>query len=198
MISRSYLVQPLSLDTPIHGFYQHIHAGNGVFVRARRKGLYAIVPISDEGEDFCIPLEPVVELENKISESAIEQIYIDFVKSLPNERLAWVTSNIEVIFPAQLATPGMVKPLDEFDPLIENVLFDVHSHNTMEAYFSGQDNKDESKGFRVFIVIGKVGTLRPQIKARVGVFGHFMDVPISAVANIPSHLRLEDLYETAA
>lgn len=196
MISRSYLIQPLSPDTPIHGFYQYIHASNGVFVRARRKGLYAMVPISDEGEDWCIPIEPVVEVENKISENVIEQIYGDFVKSLPNERLAWVTSNIDLIFPAQIATPGMVKPINEFDPQIENVLFDVHSHNTMEAYFSGQDNKDESKGFRVFIVIGKVGTQRPQIKARVGVFGHFMDIPISSVANIPAHLQLEDVYET--
>jgi hypothetical protein len=43
----------------------------------------------------------------------------------------------------------------------------------MAAFFSGQDDREESMGFRVYAVIGKIGTPSEEIITRVGIYGHF-------------------------
>lgn len=181
-------------EREIKGFYQIIHAGNGEFIRARREGLHVIIPISDNCEVGGLDVFPLVYLEKKIEADSIKRIYQDFVHHLPNERLIWITKAQWMLAPRQKASPGMVKAMDPFDPALENVLFDVHSHNTMDAYFSSQDDKDESKGFRVYIVIGRVGSKMPQIQARIGCFGHFMNIPIETVVDMPSGLKFEDCH----
>jgi PRTRC genetic system protein A len=194
MIDHVYPVDETWIQKPIKGFYQIIHAGNGEFIRAKRDGLHAIIQITDIPEAGCIDVAPIVELDKKINAGFMHIIYEDFVEHLPNERLVWVGSQVAT-FPRQVATPAMVKAKDPFDPWLANTIFDVHSHNTMDAYFSGQDDRDEGKGFRVYIVIGRVGSEMPQIRARVGCFGHFMAVPIQTVADLPEGLLFEDLHE---
>jgi PRTRC genetic system protein A len=196
MIDHVYPMGTDWIEKPIKGFYQVIHAGNGEFIRAKRAGLHAIIQVSDDIEDGCLDVVAMVELEKKISAEFMHMVYQDFLEHLPDERLAWVTDTL-MMFPAQVANGGMVKPKNPFDPFIENVLVDIHSHNVMDAYFSGQDNRDEGKGFRVYIVIGRVGSGRPQIRARVGIFGHFMDIPMETVAELPEGLNFEDLHESA-
>lgn len=185
------------MDKPIKGFYQVVHAGNGEFIRAKRAGLHVIIQVSEICESVVTSIDPLVQLERKIEPDAMTRIYADFKKHLPNERLVWVSKDQMILAPRQRASPGSVKAVDRFHPALENVLFDVHSHNTMEAYFSTQDDRDEGKGFRVYIVIGRVGSGMPQIKARIGCFGHFMDVPIETVAEVPAGLNFEDQYESA-
>lgn len=182
-------------EKPIKGFHQIVHAGNGEFIRAKRAGLHAIIQISEICESVVTSIDPVVEVEKKISAAAIAGIYKDFLRHLPNERLIWISKDGMMLAPRQRASQGMVKALDPFHPSLEHVIFDVHSHNKMEAYFSGQDDEDESKGFRVYIVIGRVGSKRPQIAARIGCFGHFQNVPIQTVADLPSALKFEDIHE---
>lgn len=194
MIEHVYPVHQFNGDAPIKGFFQYIHAGNGDFIRANRAGLRAMIKISDDRRPGCVNLMPFINLEQKVGIDHMGYIYRDFVEHLPNERLAWVLSSSVAYFPPQTASPGSVRPRDFYDPMIEHALVDIHSHNTMEAYFSSQDDLDESKGFRVYIVIGRVGSDSPQIRARVGIFGHFMDVPIQTVAELPAGLNLEDLY----
>lgn len=203
MIEELYPLDHL-MESPIRGFYQRIHATNGVFIRAKRPGLHVVIPEADSAQEAIsmqmafagtISLQPRVMIENKLSPGELGVIYRNFIHSLPNERLAWVAP-AGVLFPAQKMSPGSVKAVDPFDPKIEHVLFDVHSHNTMDAYFSSQDNKDESRGFRVYIVIGRVGTTYPQIRARIGAFGHFMNIPIETVADLPKEIHFEDCYDT--
>lgn len=193
MIEHVYPKDADWINKPIKGFYQWIHAGNGEFVRARRAGLHAIIQVTEICEAICTSIYPIVELDKKITPDLMGMIYEDFMEHLPNERLAWFTENL-LIFPAQVASRGMVRAKNPFDPFIENVLVDVHSHNTMDAYFSGQDNRDEAQGFRAFVVIGRLGSQMPQIKARVGIFGYFVDVPMETVATLPEGLKFEDLY----
>ena len=42
------------------------------------------------------------------------------------------------------------------------------------------DDGDE-QGFRLYVVIGNVDTLRPTIVARVGVYGHYLDINPSVI-----------------
>jgi PRTRC genetic system protein A len=72
-----------------------------------------------------------------------------------------------------------------------DIAVDVHSHHQMSAFFSSTDVRDE-QGRRIYAVIGKIFT-RPQIRVRVGVYGHYLPVRVSEVFNGPGPFR--DLYD---
>ena len=53
-----------------------------------------------------------------------------------------------------------------------SVVMEIHSHGIHGAFFSNTDNQDE-QAFRIYGVIGKVGSRIPQAKLRIGIYGHF-------------------------
>jgi PRTRC genetic system protein A len=60
-----------------------------------------------------------------------------------------------------------------------DIVVDLHSHHGMDAFFSSTDVRDE-QGRRIYAVIGKIFT-RPQIRVRVGVYGHYLPVRVTEV-----------------
>ena len=62
---------------------------------------------------------------------------------------------------------------------------DIHSHNSMPAFFSGTDDKDE-RATRVYMVVGMLHTLAPQIRTRVSVGGRFVPIDARQLIDIPS------------
>lgn len=69
-------------------------------------------------------------------------------------------------------------------PRSQKLVVTIHSHNTMDAYFSATDNADEKGLTGCFGVIGRVGTANPQIKLRVGMEGAFTEIPVSVLFNV--------------
>ena len=70
------------------------------------------------------------------------------------------------------------------------VLAEFHSHGTSRAFFSHTDDKDE-QGFRIYGVVGRLDTDLPELRLRVGVYGHFAPVDWSQVFDGPApSLRL--------
>lgn len=63
------------------------------------------------------------------------------------------------------------------------LVFEIHSHNTMNAFFSGIDNADE-KDDRFYGVIGRVGDYFPQILVRLSVNGMKIDVAVEDIFDI--------------
>ena len=49
---------------------------------------------------------------------------------------------------------------------------EFHSHGGHGAFFSATDDRDE-QGFRIYGVVGRLNTPRPELSLRVGVYGHF-------------------------
>jgi len=47
-------------------------------------------------------------------------------------------------------------------------VWDIHSHHTMNAYFSGGDDEDEKKHHRLCAVVGKLDKPVPEVEVRVG------------------------------
>jgi PRTRC genetic system protein A len=72
-----------------------------------------------------------------------------------------------------------------------NILCDLHSHGNMPAFFSQTDDADEQAA-KLYAVIGKLDTA-PEIRLRVGVYGYWMALPITAVFTGDSPFK--DLYE---
>lgn len=67
----------------------------------------------------------------------------------------------------------------------------LHSHNTMEAYFSSVDNRDE-KRFLLYGVIGQLDQVEPNMKIRAGLNGHFYNLPIDYVFDEPDLMKVSD------
>ena len=63
-------------------------------------------------------------------------------------------------------------------------VLEIHSHNTMHAFFSDTDNKDE-KATGLYLVIGRLDRLVPEILLRMSVGGKFKTVEPSLVFELP-------------
>ena len=186
--------------------YEFVIAGNGVFVRAHRCGLEAMIPISMCEIRGLQPVEPYVRLEaGKIPMICTQAILAEFQSDLPNESLVWVRvedKKWKVIKPEQIADENSVHPVDPFDPAGIAALVDVHSHDTMEPFFSTKDDKDET-GFRIFAVFGLLDT-QPCVMARVGIYGYCWQLNAGDVFVLPdgvkdiTGLRLEQATMLAA
>ena len=55
------------------------------------------------------------------------------------------------------------------------VVAEFHSHGGSRAFFSATDDRDE-QGFRIYGVVGRLDTPLPELRLRVGVYGHFAPV----------------------
>lgn len=63
---------------------------------------------------------------------------------------------------------------------------DIHSHNTMDAFFSGTDNRDEKED-RLYGVCGKLNTKKVQVLFRAGCAGNYVNVkPEKVFSFIPT------------
>jgi len=171
--------------------YEFVIAGNGVFVRARRKGLEAMIPISMCEIRGLQPVKPYVRLEaGRIPMIYTQAILAEFQSDLPNESLVWVRLEDKkwmVFKPEQIADENSVHPVDPFDPAGAVALLDVHSHDTMEPFFSTEDDKDET-GFRIFAVFGLLDT-QPCVMARVGIYGYCWHLDASDVFILPDGIK---------
>jgi PRTRC genetic system protein A len=59
-------------------------------------------------------------------------------------------------------------------------VLEIHSHHRMPAYFSRTDDADE-QGLRLYGVLGRLDTARPEVALRVGAYGHYLPLPWEAV-----------------
>ncbi|MCL2047387.1 MAG: hypothetical protein FWG87_01555 [Defluviitaleaceae bacterium] len=80
----------------------------------------------------------------------------------------------------------------EINPAYDNARYihymDIHSHNTMRAFFSSTDDADE-KATRVYAVVGNVLSYFPEIKVRISNGGKFLEIEPSVVFD---KFRMED------
>lgn len=60
----------------------------------------------------------------------------------------------------------------------------LHSHNSMRAYFSEVDNTDE-KRFLLYGVVGELDQECPSMRVRAGFNGYFFDLPLEYVFQNP-------------
>jgi PRTRC genetic system protein A len=62
---------------------------------------------------------------------------------------------------------------------------DIHSHNSMKAFFSSTDDKDE-KATRLYTVIGRLDRYYPDIKTRISNGGKFLEIAPGKVFELVS------------
>lgn len=166
--------------------YQYVVAGNGLFIRAEDSRMRALVQVAPAQLHGLAELAPIAELKvDRVPGLYLKSVLASARRHLPDEVLFQFGYNGEKHNAVQ-RTWRCWKPEQhtsfvsiEFRDDGESTI-DLHSHNTMPAFFSEQDNRDE-QGLRFYAVIGRVDTEEPEIRVRVGVYGHFMHIPADSI-----------------
>lgn len=175
--------------------YQYVVGANGIFVRAERPGLKALIYVAPTIEPVrgLVDVQPQIRLERAVPRWMTERLLLDawrqngkeklyYLKLSPNDLPAWACH-----VPEQKQSPGGVHPVDPFAGGADTIL-EVHSHHGMSAYFSKTDDREERAGFRLFAVLGNLYDRRPVIRTRVGIYGHFAEIPASWVFDLPPYV----------
>ena len=162
-------------------FYDYIVAENGLFIRAQNSLIKATLCISPVEVRGLSPLDEHIELVNgKISGHLYElSLSIMMVRNYEEEYLAITWENeYRLRMSALERSAASVK----YENLPSTVM-DIHSHHGMKARFSGQDDTDE-QGLRLYMVVGRLDTLLPEVELRLGAYGYFVPVSVEEVFNV--------------
>jgi PRTRC genetic system protein A len=185
-ISESILAEDLPLPKIGNVMYQYVVAANGLFIRAEDSRLEALVKVATARLTGLADLVQGANLKvDRVPGVWLRSVLASARKRMPNEAMYqfwWdgtshnaVTRTWRCTMPAQISSPTAL----QFDDLGQTVI-DLHSHNSMPAFFSSTDDADE-QGLRFYAVIGRIDTDQPEIRCRVGVYGHFLDVPADMI-----------------
>jgi len=170
---------------------EYVIAGNGVFVRARRDEMEAMIPVSRGEIRGLQQVQPYVRLAaGKVPLALSCATLNEFQKDMPLESLVWIgleAGRWKVVKPRQIQSEAAVRPENPYDPQGAAAFLDVHSHNHMEPFFSTDDDRDEN-GFRLYAVFGLLDSA-PCAAVRVGIYGYFWHLDAGSVFELPEELQ---------
>lgn len=196
----------------------YVVASNGVFARGRRPGLEVCMPITVALDDIrgLEPCEPYAQWGfPRVPLALVEAMLMvsrNVCRQMPREALFHLcfdrseefqqTCSAHLLchdgwhleFPEQVpVSPARV--VDSIKPVhcgegtsTARAVIEVHSHHSMSAEFSDEDNIDESQGFRIYAVLGDIFQ-HAKIRARVGLFGHFFEYIAGEFFELPDGLE---------
>jgi PRTRC genetic system protein A len=162
-------------------FYDYILAEDGLFIRAENpliKGTLCISPVEIRG---LSPLKESIELTHgKIPRHLYDLSVSILMAGSDREQYLAVTweNEYRLRMPGQDRNGASVK----YETLPTSVM-DIHSHGHMKAWFSGTDNTDE-QGLRLYMVVGRLDTLLPEVELRLGVYGYFIPLSVEDVFDV--------------
>jgi PRTRC genetic system protein A len=175
--------------------YEYVVAANGIFVRAERAGLKVLIPVvlSLETIRGLVEIEPFVEVAAKVPAPILDEIFARSLAAAPQEILFYLLPGSAPNPPWRLITPEQAQSLTRVRPVqavsaeSAGALIEVHSHHYMRPAFSSIDDEDET-GFRLYAVLGDLPH-RPAIRMRVGVYGHFWEIPADCAFDLPAGIE---------
>ncbi len=151
--------------------YDYVLGSGGVYVQSRSAHLTARVLVAPGEVRGLAPVAEKVELfHGPIPRRLFERGLRWFQAAPDTERLfavRWDGRAYRLVAPAQV---GAAASLTYRPPT--GVVAEFHSHGGTRAFFSATDDRDE-QGFRIYGVVGRLDALRPELRLRVGVYGHF-------------------------
>jgi PRTRC genetic system protein A len=194
----NYLLADAAELPPISApLYEYVFAGNGVFKRATRKEMSAIIPVSECTIRGLAPVKPQFNIQfGKVPEFIVQQILDAAREAARHEleilfHLRIVNGNWQLEIPPQIQLYDSVEPIEKgIGSSYEQAVIEVHSHHRMPARFSPTDDRDET-GFRIYGVIGNLNprlACWPKINFRIGVYGDWWPLPANRIIEVPPQL----------
>lgn len=181
--------------------HRFLMTAQGVFVEVRRPWLHVIQQLTKLNDAGPRPpygdIEPKIELAFGRLSAAVPylQAFAEEARAaLPNEHAAWIVwdqQKQQLAYKAlhvSNSTPGSIT----FDrPVLEShesLAIDVHSHGDGAAYFSAQDDADDTGEVKISGVLGGLGEGgTPSVAFRLCLLGMFvpLKVPADVVCKVP-------------
>jgi PRTRC genetic system protein A len=177
--------------------YEYLFAGNGVFKRAVRNEMSAMISVSECTIRGLAPAKPELRTEfNRIPEFLVRQM-LDAAREAARRDLEILFHLSLVGEKWQLEIPPQIQRYDSVEPVekgvgssYERAIVEIHSHHRMPARFSPDDDRDET-GFRIYGVIGNLNPRSahwPKINFRLGVYGDWWSLPADRIVEMPVDL----------
>ena len=185
-----YLVSHPDGLTGAHGIgYDYVLGANGLYVQSESAHLTARVLVAPCEVRGLAPVAEKLELVHGPIPGRLFQRGLAWFLDDPDTEwffaVRWEEDSYRLVVPPQEGTATSL----EYEPPA-GVVAEFHSHGTSRAFFSKTDDKDE-QGFRIYGVVGRLDKYRPELRLRVGVYGHFAPVDWSQVfEGLPHGLRL--------
>jgi PRTRC genetic system protein A len=172
--------------------YDYVIAAQGIIkrVETRYSSVDALVaPLDEQLTGLGLqpyPLQPLRLKVPRIPEPLLLAALADARTQLPREAMYHfrleATTGWRVTQPQQDQSWGRVGYYSD-DPA--GIVLDLHSHQTLPAFFSSTDDGDEREG-RFYAVIGRLDRPNPELVLRLGLYGHWL-------ANVPALSLFEGL-----
>ncbi len=174
--------------------YEYILAGNGIFIRGARREFQAQFCIARCVVNGLDDLQPSLDLHVSRVPCEIVQEMLDRARASRDTE----GQPVEILFhlelddsgvwrcrvPDQTQAPAGAKPPDDSTASsYARACIEVHSHVDMPARFSSLDDRDEM-GCRLYAILGRIREA-PEIRLRVGLYGHRHEFPASWVFDLP-------------
>lgn len=174
--------------------FEYLLAGNGVFVRAKRREFSVSLNLSDirvknlpDEQTGVFWHKPQIS-KNLWSEILLharrqnecgvfkEDVYVIFWS---DEKIGWRWRRIsrERTACSTIADDS----LDEY----KRACIELHTHPTGAIHFSRADDRDESGKFRIFGILIDAEGSEPKMRFRCGVYEHFIEIPFDFIGEMP-------------
>ena len=154
--------------------YDYVLGADGVYVQSRSAHLTARVSVAPCEVRGLAPVAEKVELAHGPIPAGLFERGLRWFLDDPDTEffvaVRWEGDAYRLVVPPQL---GTATTLEYVRP--EGVVAEFHSHGTSRAFFSKTDDRDE-QGFRIYGVAGRLDDPEPELRLRVGVYGHFAPV----------------------
>jgi len=168
-------------------FFNYIVSENGLFIRAENpliKTTLCISPVEIRG---LSPVKESIELTHgKIPRRLYDLALSVLMASSDREQYLAITweNEYRLRMPGQDRNEASVKY-----ETIPSSIMDIHSHGCGKAWFSGTDNRDE-QGLRLYMVVGRLDTLLPEVEIRLGAYGYFAPISLEEAFYVPIEQRI--------
>ena len=170
-----YLVNHPAGLSGAHGVgYDYVFGSGGVYVQSESVHLTARVLVAPGRVRGLAPVSEKVRLTHGPIPAHLFELGLRWFQAVPyTERyfaVRWDGIAYRLVVPPQAGTGASLT----YQPPA-GVIAEFHSHGSHRAFFSATDDRDE-QGFRVYGVVGRLDTPRPELSLRIGVYGHFAPV----------------------
>ncbi len=179
-----YLVNHPAGLAGVHGIgYDYVLGSGGVYVQSQGADLVARVVVAPGAVQGLAPVAEKLQLTHGPIPASLFELGLRWFQDAPDtERffaVRWDGDGYRLVVPPQAGTATRLA----YQPPA-GVVAEFHSHGSSRAFFSATDDRDE-QGFRIYGVVGRLDAPLPELRLRVGVYGHFAPLDWSQVFDGP-------------
>ena len=151
--------------------YDYVLGAGGLYVQSESANLTARIAVAPAAVRGLAPVLEKLTLTHGPIPAHVFDLGLSWMLAAPDtERffaLGWDGHAYRLVVPPQ---EGKGSSLTYRPP--SGVVAEFHSHGRHRAFFSATDDGDE-QGFRIYGVLGRLDTARPELTLRLGIYGHF-------------------------